>query len=75
MKNYKDVDGDSGVLEYEYGEDWINVKFSTGAVYEYTYASAGAHYIELMKRLADAGVALNDFIQTHVKHKYSRRAG
>ena len=73
MNRYTESDVKSRVSAYEFGDDWIHVEFSDGVVYEYTHASAGAHYIEMMKRLAKAGVALNEFIDMHVKHKYSRR--
>jgi hypothetical protein len=73
MKTYTDIDHDSGVSAYEYGDNWIHVQFSTGAIYEYTYASAEQSNIEKMKRLADAGDGLNAFINTNVKKLYSRR--
>lgn len=62
MQVYTDVDGDSGVAEYETGGDFIRVKFKTGATYLYTYASAGSHNIERMKALAASGDGLNAFI-------------
>lgn len=54
MKIYKDIDGDSGVVAYEYGNDYIRVQFKTGSPYTYNYDSAGRHHIEKMKELADA---------------------
>ena len=72
MKAYRNIDGDSGVAAYEYGSDWIRVQFTTGAVYEYSYASAGRGNIEEMKRLADSGDGLNAFINTTVKKLYVR---
>ena len=30
MKAYRDINGDSGVSAYEYGDDWIRVNSSTG---------------------------------------------
>ena len=73
MQHYKDIDGDSGVSSYEIGIDFIRVMFSTGAIYLYTYASAGAQNIEQMKNLADAGEGLNAFINKHVRKLYARR--
>lgn len=73
MKIYRDIDGDSGVSAYEYGSDFIKVQFSTGAVYNYTYQSAGTYNIEQMKKLADAGDGLNAFINTQVKTLYARK--
>jgi hypothetical protein len=73
MKSYKDIDGDSGVVAYEYGADFIRVQFSTGSIYLYTYKSAGHQNIETMKRLADSGNGLNAFINTTVRKNYERR--
>lgn len=73
MTRYTNIDGDSGVAGYEFGSDWIHVQFSTGAIYEYTYSSAGGSNIESMKRLAASGDGLNAFINTTVKRMYSRR--
>lgn len=73
MERYRDIDGDSGVAGYETGPDFIRVQFTTGAVYLYTYASAGAQNIEQMKRLAVAGDGLNSFINRHVRKLYARK--
>lgn len=73
MVPYRDVDGDSGVSAYEVGSDFIRVQFRDGAVYLYTYSSAGQGNIETMKRLAAAGDGLNGFINTHVRKSYSRK--
>ena len=58
MERYRDIDGDSGVAGYEIGNDFIKVQFSSGAIYVYTHASAGAQNIEQMKKLAIAGDGL-----------------
>ncbi len=73
MEYYKDIDGDSGVIAYECGTDYIRVQFSTGATYLYTYESAGSHNIEQMKVLARSGNGLNAYINTHVRKMYARK--
>jgi len=73
MQLYKDIDGDSSVQAYEYGTDFIRVKFITGAVYLYTNVSTGSHYITEMKRLADEGNGLNAFINLRVKKLYAKK--
>lgn len=75
MRPYRNTGGDSGVLAYDYGNDWILVQFRDGTVYEYTSSSAGQSNIDVMKRLADAGNGLNSFINTRVKKGYSRKIG
>ncbi|AFY60229.1 hypothetical protein [Synechococcus sp. PCC 6312] len=73
MEPYKNIDGDSGVSAYEIGTDFIRVQFSSGAIYLYTYTSAGEANIEHMKVLARQGNGLNSFINTNVRKLYERR--
>lgn len=73
MIPYKNIDGDSGVYAYEYGEDYIRVQFSTGSVYLYTYKSAGVQNIEHMKMLAQRGEGLNAYINKTVRKLYARK--
>ena len=72
MERYKNLGGDSGVVEYEIGTDLIKVKFKGIKVYVYDYASAGKDNIEHMKSLAKNGIGLNAFINKNVKKLYSR---
>ena len=73
MERYKNLGGNSGVVGYEIGTDFIRVQFSDGSVYLYTYASAGAHNVEQMKQLARMGQGLNAFINRHVRKAYERK--
>jgi hypothetical protein len=73
MELYKNIDGDSGVIAYDIGSDFIRVQFSNGAIYLYTYSSAGSENIEHMKILAREGNGLNSFINTRVRNLYARR--
>ncbi len=73
MERYRNVGGDSGVVAYESGPDFIRVQFSDGSFYLYTYASAGQENIEHMKQLARNGQGLNSFINTTVRHAYARK--
>ena len=70
MRTYKDLSGGSGVLRYDYGPDWIEVKFKNDGVYRYTYSSAGQSHIEKMKCLADSGRGLSNYISQYVKQLY-----
>jgi len=72
MTRYSNYGGDSGVSYYEYGADYINVKFSTGKIYTYSYSSANIHHIEKMKTLADQGRGLNSYIMKNVKNDFVR---
>jgi len=73
MERYKNLGGDSGVSAYEIGDDSITVQFSTGAVYLYTYRSAGSANIEEMKLLAAAGEGLNSYIKRYVNKGYESK--
>ncbi|MDD5135058.1 MAG: hypothetical protein PHP01_06590 [Phycisphaerae bacterium] len=73
MERYKNINGDSGVANYESGSDYIRVRFNDGSVYLYTYGSAGSNNIEEMKKLAVAGTGLNSFINKYVKKRYAKK--
>ena len=74
MEKYKNQGGGSGVEAYEYGNDFILVKFTTGKrkEYKYTNKSAGAENVEKMIALAKQGSGLNAFINTEVKFLYEK---
>lgn len=73
MEHYANIDNDSGVIGYEIGTDFIRVYFSTGAIYLYTYSSAGRLNIENMKNLAMSGEGLNSYINQYVRKGYFRK--
>ena len=73
MEPYRNVAGNSGVDAYEIGADYITIRFSDGAIYRYTYTSAGQENVERMKGLAQAGLGLNTFISTTVSKLYERK--
>lgn len=52
----------TGIRGYDYDAESITVYFTSGAVYHYTYDTAGESDIETMKRLADAQEGLNTFL-------------
>ena len=71
MIAYRDVDGDSGVLAYNPGADYIEVQFKgTSRIYRYSYQKAGRANVETMKALAKSGNGLNSFINKNVKYLY-----
>lgn len=75
MQTYKDWDNDSGILAYEIGSDYIIVQFKKGRdlFYKYTYGSAVISHISEMKRLAQIGDGLNEYIvRNKVRHETMR---
>lgn len=65
MNTYQDINGNSGVAAYDYGDDWIKVQFKHGGTYAYRTSSIGAAHILTMKRLAISGYGLNAYINTN----------
>lgn len=41
MEMYANLGGNSGIIKYSIGDDYIDVMFNTGVAYRYSYASAG----------------------------------
>lgn len=77
MQRYKNLSGKSGVLFFDYGDDFITVQFQSSSsysrtTYTYTNQSAGAGHVAEMKRLADRGEGLSAYITKNVKYKYVR---
>ena len=74
MPAYKDVDGDSGIVWFDTGPDWIDLEWERGKfIYRYSYASAGATHVEQMKRLAAKGNGLNTYLNKHAAQKYASK--
>ncbi len=73
MKRYKNLGGDSGIVAYEDGEDFIKVKFSDGSIYFYNYTKPGPDEVEHMKQLAEQGQGLNSYISRHIRKRYAAK--
>jgi hypothetical protein len=75
MPRYSNLGGDSGVVAFVVGPDWIEVEFGKGQYryYMYTYNSAGRAAVEEMKKLGAAGSGLNEYINRYVKDSYQSK--
>ena len=62
-----------GVLAYEIGPDSIDVEFTSGWIYHFSYQKPGMLRVERMKELAASGHGLSTFISKHVKNRYESR--
>jgi hypothetical protein len=71
MVRYKNLEGNSGVLAYETGEDFIKIQFTGGVVYLYNNQVTGKQNIKRMKSLAIRGRGLSTYISTIVKDRYA----
>lgn len=73
MTRYRNLSGNSGVLAYKIGEDYIIVEFQEGGTYLYNYKRPGKNKVERMKELAIAGRGLSTYISRHVKDNYASK--
>jgi hypothetical protein len=55
MRRYGNQSGSSGVVAFELGEDFIDVKFKSGEIYHYTSRRPGFRDVIHMKELALRG--------------------
>ncbi|HEX6163513.1 MAG TPA: hypothetical protein VFZ31_09115 [Vicinamibacterales bacterium] len=62
-----------GVLAYEIQPDAIDVEFTSGWIYHFSYQKPGALRVERMKELAESGHGLSTFISKHVKNRFESR--
>jgi hypothetical protein len=63
METYRNISGNSGVIAFEIGANFVRVQFRHRTTpYLYTYQSAGIANVDEMKRLARLGQGLNTFI-------------
>jgi len=74
-KKYRDSRGEAGIVSFQYNHDSIQIRFKRGGIYEYRADKIGAGNLKKMKELADSGIGLTTFINTHpeVKNGYSHR--
>ena len=77
MQRYADHSGRSGIVAFELGEDYLDVRFASGEVRHYTARRPGARDLAHMKELALRGEGLAAFINHHVgvRHEAVRTAG
>ena len=62
-----------GVLGYEVGPESIDVEFTSGWIYHFSYTNPGAPRVERMKELAQSGKGLSTFINKHVRNRFESR--
>lgn len=73
MTAYSNLNGDSGVVEYEIGVGSIVVTFNDGSAYLYDSERPGAQHVRQMMHYALAGRGLNAYIGRHVRKRYSQK--
>ena len=73
MQRYRNQSGSSGIVAYELGEEYIDVKFVNGEVYHYTSRRPGPRDLQHMKELAVRGEGLSTFISRHIRTRYESK--
>ena len=73
MRQYGGHSRKHGVLAFEVQPDAIDVEFTSGWVYRFSYEKTGALRVERMKQLAESGHGLSTFINRHVRNRYEFR--
>ena len=67
MREYRNQNGNSGIIAYEIGDDYIDVQFKNGGIYRYEEATIGRLQFLNMQVLAILGSGLNAFINMFVR--------
>ena len=73
MRQYGGHTRKHGVFAFEIQPDAIEVEFTSGWVYRFSYKRTGTTRVELMKQLAESGHGLSTFINRHVRNRYEVR--
>ena len=68
MQPYANLDGDSGIAEYELAPGRIFIRFLSGPkIYEYGHACPGSYHVRQMKARAKEGRGLATYINQKVQ--------
>ncbi|MEM7363405.1 MAG: hypothetical protein AAF525_05240 [Pseudomonadota bacterium] len=73
MKPYGSGDRTSGVIAFDYGADYICLRFSEGYDYTYTWDSCSRVHVQNMKALANQGKGLMAYLNRHVSDQFVSR--
>jgi len=73
MEHYRNLGGNSAILNYNIEEKSITVWFKGNLkAYNYSYGSAGKMHVDTMKRLALNGSGLNAYINANVRELFDK---
>jgi hypothetical protein len=67
--------GNSGVLAYNLGPDFIVIQFKSGERYVYNHAKPGPTHVKAMKWCATHNAGLATYINQHVRGNYAVKLG
>ena len=70
---YGNGNGNSGIIGYEIGNDWMDIEYANGGIYTYTEKNVGEVNFLKMQVFAMQGSGLNAFINKEVRGRGRRR--
>lgn len=73
MVPYKNRKGNSGIVAYEPGSNFIIIRFKDGGTYLYNDTKPGVKHVTKMLRLAATGEGLATYINKYVRENYDRK--
>lgn len=73
MKIYYNLSGNSGITAYQFEDKHINIVFTDGTIYRYSYLKPGKIHIEKMKELALLGKGLATYINKYIRDNYEKK--
>lgn len=73
VEKYKNLGGNSGVVEFEINEDSIVITFVDGSRYLYSNKKPGREKVNRLKNLARAGKGLCTYINTDIRKNYEKK--
>lgn len=73
MKRYKNKDGNSGILFYEAGSNFIIISFKGGGTYLYDNVRPGSKHVAKMIELAASGEGLATYINKYIRENYAKK--
>jgi hypothetical protein len=73
MQRYADHGGRSGIVAFELGENYLDVRFASGEVRRYSDRRPGARDVIHMKELALRGEGLAAHIKAHIGERYESK--
>lgn len=73
MQAYTDRGGDTTVIGFEDGDDFIRIHYRDGAVLEFRVGEVSAAHVMNLRQLAQLGEGLQHYLSRHVSTRLARR--
>lgn len=73
MQPYTDRGGDTTVIGFEDGDDFIRIQYLDGAILEFRVGEVSAAHVMNLRQLAQLGEGLQSYLSRHVPTRLARR--